>query len=86
MMICFGAAWPVSIYKSIKSQSNDGKSLGFMCIVLLGYFCGIGHKIIYNMDNVIWMYIFNCLLVSIDIGLYFRNRKITKTKELEIAA
>ncbi|MBI9017683.1 MAG: hypothetical protein JEZ07_10545 [Phycisphaerae bacterium] len=75
MMACFGAAWPVSIYKSIKSRCNDGKSLYFMIIVLLGYICGVIHKYFYNMDNVIWLYIFNSLLVFIDLGLYYRNHK-----------
>ena len=27
MLICFGAAWPFSIYKSYTSRENTGKSI-----------------------------------------------------------
>jgi hypothetical protein len=27
MLVCFGAAWPVSIYKSLKTRAVAGKSL-----------------------------------------------------------
>ncbi len=78
MLICFGAAWPFSIYKSIKSKSVDGKSPMFLMIVLLGYLSGIMHKILYNYDIVIYLYIINFLMVSIDLYLYFRNSKLNK--------
>lgn len=80
MLICFGAAWPFSIYKSIKSKSVDGKSPMFLMIVLLGYLSGIMHKILYNYDIVIYLYIINFLMVSIDLYLYFRNSKFNKEK------
>jgi hypothetical protein len=37
MRVCFGAAWPFSIYKSYKSRINKGKSLGFLIVVIIGY-------------------------------------------------
>jgi len=37
MLLCFGAAWPFSIYKSYKSKSVDGKSPYFLVILILGY-------------------------------------------------
>jgi len=75
MLVCFGAAWPTSIYKSWKSGSNSGKSLYFLSIVLVGYGSGILHKILYSPDIVIFLYILNFIMVSTDILLYFRNKK-----------
>jgi hypothetical protein len=33
------------------------------------------HKVFFNFDNVIYLYITNFSLVSIDTALYLRNRK-----------
>lgn len=73
MLLCFGAAWPFSIYKSYKSASVSGKSLVFLLILLLGYLAGIMHKLFYSYDRVIILYIINCIMVSIDTALYLRN-------------
>lgn len=75
MLVCFGAAWPVSIYKSWTSRSVDGKSLFFLVIVQAGYIAGILHKIFFYYDAVIILYFVNFFMISIDILLYFRNRK-----------
>jgi len=77
MLLCFGAAWPVSIYKSYKSRQNTGKSVMFLFIILLGYAAGITHKIIYSLDPVLYLYILNSIMVSTDICLYFRNKKLS---------
>ena len=78
MLICFGAAWPLNIYKSIKSRETAGKSLPFLFVIDAGYVAGITHKIIYSFDNVIFLYILNFLMVTTDIFLYFRNRRLEK--------
>lgn len=44
MLICFGTAWPFSIYKSWKSRACAGKSVIFLYIVLVGYAAGITHN------------------------------------------
>jgi hypothetical protein len=75
MLVSFGCAWPASIYKSYKSRENAGKSLGFLLIIFFGYICGMAHKILYNLDGVIWLYIINGSLVLLDIGLYGRNAR-----------
>ncbi len=82
MMICFGAAWPFSIYKSYTSRSNQGKSLLFLIVVEIGYISGIIHKILYSFDLVFYLYAFNMLLVTTDILLYKRNSKYTPKKAL----
>ena len=76
MLLCFGAAWPLSIYKSWKSKSIAGKSVVFLFVVLLGYCAGIIHKVLYSMDFVIYLYALNGLMVLVDIGLYYRNKKL----------
>jgi hypothetical protein len=78
MLVCFGAAWPFSIYKSYTSRKNTGKSVIFLVIVLVGYMAGALHKIFYNLDFVIYLYILNGMLVIVDIALYYRNTLIEK--------
>jgi hypothetical protein len=76
MLVCFGAAWPLSIYKSYKSRKNSGKSVAFLFIIILGYISGIIHKLLYSFDLVIYLYLLNSIMVSVDIALYFRNKKL----------
>lgn len=45
MMLCFGVSWPMNISKSFKSRSNKGKSLLFLCFILIGYIAGIISKL-----------------------------------------
>lgn len=78
MLICFGFAWPVSISKSIKTKSIEGKSLLFMYIILLGYLFGMSHKIVNNLDFVVFLYALNFLMVFTDLMLYYRNKKLVK--------
>lgn len=78
MMISFGLAWPTNIYKSYTSRSVEGKSVKFLYIILLGYVFGILHKLIYNYDFVIYLYIINFLMVIADTLLYYRNLKNKK--------
>ena len=75
MLLCFGAAWPFSIFKSYTSRQNGGKSLLFLCVIVIGYVAGILHKVLYSMDVVIYLYALNGLMVLIDIALYLRNRR-----------
>jgi len=78
MLLCFGAAWPVSIVKSIRTKSTGGKSLFFLFIVIVGYLSGIVHKLLYKPDFVIWLYVLNVVMVSTDAVLWIRNRGIEK--------
>lgn len=74
MLICFGAAWPFSIYRSYRSRSVKGKSLVFLIIVMVGYLAGMLHKVFFNYDGVVYLYMVNFTLVAVDTGLYIRNR------------
>ncbi len=78
MLTCFGAAWPLAIYKSWRSRRTGGKSWPFLAVIAFGYLCGILHKAFYNYDGVIYLYALNLVLVLTDLGLYVRNRRLEK--------
>ena len=80
MLICFGMAWPFSIIKSFKSKSTNGKSIVFLIVLIIGYVAGIINKILYSNDIVLYLYILNLSMVSIDAILWFRNKKYEKFK------
>ncbi|GBF12504.1 MULTISPECIES: hypothetical protein [Tepidibacillus] len=75
MLLCFGAAWPFSIYKSYESRSIEGKSFLFLTILLIGYIAGILNKLFNSYDGVIYLYIINFAMVATDMALYIRNRR-----------
>jgi len=76
MLLCFGAAWPLSIAKSWRARSSKGKSVLFLFIILTGYIAGILNKTTNGLcrDPVLILYALNTLMVAADIALYFRNR------------
>ena len=76
MVICFGISWPVSIIKSYTSRTSKGKSIFFICFILIGYLFGIASKFMADQLNyVLVFYILNFIMVFIDLCLYFRNKK-----------
>jgi hypothetical protein len=78
MLVGFGFAWPFSIWRSYTSKQNGGKSLLFLYVILFGYICGVLHKIFYAYDLVIYLYILNAIMVSIDIALFYRNKHLVQ--------
>lgn len=82
MLICFGCSWPISVVKSYRSRTAKGKSVMFTYAIILGYICGILSKIAGgNINYVLTLYILNLVIVSADVVLYYRNRKLDKRKE-----
>ena len=71
MLACFAASWPVSILKSLRTKNVSGKSEFFLILILLGYISGVIYKILYNHNFATYVYMFNTLLVAIDLGLYY---------------
>lgn len=87
MVICFGVSWPLSIYKSYTSRSTKGKSPYFTIAIITGYVAIIIGKIVVQ-DYSGWLailkfvlYCVNLTMVSVDLSLYFRNRRIEKRQE-----
>lgn len=77
MLVCFGFAWPTSIYKSLKSKSIEGKSVLFLYVIIAGYIFGILHKIFNDLDFVVFLYALNALMVFVDLMLYYKNKKLS---------
>lgn len=72
MLVCFGLSWPVSIAKALRTHNVAGKSPVFMILIMIGYACGIGHKLTSNFDWVTGLYVLNMVMVAIDLVLYYR--------------
>ena len=84
MLLCFGASWPVNLSKAWKSRTAKGQSLLFLCLIDIGYVAGIAAKLLsksYMAEfsqkwYVLCFYILNLVMVSLDIIVYFRNRRL----------
>ena len=75
MLACFGLSWPISVYKSVKSRSTQGKSVVFIIAIIIGYISGIIGKIINKqLSYVLIVYCFNLIVVSVDLVLFFINK------------
>ena len=72
MLICFGLSWPISVVKTLRTKSVSGKSPLFIGVIILGYIFGLTHKLLYSIDWVIYLYVFNLVVCSIDFILYYR--------------
>mgnify|MGYP007049775364 CR=1 FL=1 len=83
MLLCFGAAWPASIHKSYTARTAKGKSIVFLGVIITGYISGIVNKLINSPDYVMYLYILNLIMVSTDMILYFRNKRLDELAEQE---
>ncbi|MFA6948449.1 MAG: hypothetical protein WCQ72_05665 [Eubacteriales bacterium] len=84
MIISFGVSWPLAIIRSYRSRSTKGKSVYFTIFICIGYICGIISKIMSGTYNLAFYFYFpNVLMVTTDICLYFRNRKIEKKAQIK---
>ena len=76
MLACFGLSWPISVYKSVRSRSTKGKSVFFIIAIIIGYVSGMIGKIVNDQITYVFLaYCFNLIVVSVDLGLFFINRK-----------
>ena len=79
MLVCFGLSWPISVVKNIKSKTAKNMSLRFILLIVVGYIAGISAKIILGSFNyVLVVYVLNLAIVSINIPVYFINKKYDK--------
>lgn len=81
MLLSFGVSWPFSIRKSYMARTTKGKSLVFLVLLIIGYISGILNKFLVRFDNAVYFYIANLIMVCIDTGLFFRNRRLDKLAE-----
>ena len=89
MLLSFGASWPMNVIKSYKVRTAKGKSLAFLCLIIFGYLAGIASKFtneaymasFSEKCYVLVLYCINTVLVSVDLCLYFRNRRLDRARE-----
>lgn len=86
MLLCFGAAWPINIAKTLKNRSAKGKSGLFLIVLIIGYIAGILHKLLFSRDIVMVLYIINLIMVAMDFALYLYYKKQDNLKETMEAA
>lgn len=86
MIVSFGASWPLNVIKAYKARTAKGKSLGFLLLILFGYVAGITSKLINEAYMasfatkwyVLFFYVLNFTMVSLDLIMYIRNRRLDK--------
>jgi len=77
-------SWPFNVIKSWRVRTAKGKSLLFLCFILIGYVAGITSKFVnpgFSFAEkwyVLFFYFLNFAVVSADLVLYFRNRRLDK--------
>ena len=77
MILSFGISWPINLAKAWRSRSTGGKSIMFDYFIGAGYVCGILSKILTHTFNLaFWFYFPNLIMVTCDIILYYRNKKL----------
>jgi hypothetical protein len=77
MLVSFAAAWPFNIIRSWKARTAKGSSLAFMVILEAGYIFGILNKFANDdADYVLFFYVFNFMLVLVNILIVLRNRRL----------
>ncbi len=84
MLICFGCSWPISLIKNIKARTAKSMSLQFILLIVFGYIAGISAKLISRKINyVLIVYLFNLIVVSMNIIVYFINKKHDRENEAQ---
>lgn len=89
MLVCFGASWPFSIAKALRTKVVKGKSPVFLGLILAGYVAGVSKMVVQRHERLAaaapgeavpvhwltWFYAALFLLVSLDFALYLRYRR-----------
>ena len=76
MLVCFGISWPVNLIKNYRAGTAKNMSLMFILLILAGYVAGIAAKLVtHRINYVMAVYIFNLVMVSGNLAVYFINRR-----------
>ncbi len=90
MVVCFGISWPLNIIKAWRSRSSKGISLPFYFFIWIGYVFAFAGKFTLIAANaphpwyetvhwyVMFFYVLNIVMVTVGIGIYFRNKHLDK--------
>ena len=86
MLICFGLSWPINTMKAYKARSAKNMSLPFILLIIFGYMAGICAKLLMNQTNyVLVVYFINLAVVTLNLMVYFRNKRLDERVEVVIA-
>ena len=91
MILCFGASWPFNVMKSYRARTAKGKSLLFLILIEVGYVAGIAAKLANpaymaafgEKWSVLFFYVLNFIEISVDVGLYFRNKRLDEIADAQ---
>lgn len=82
MLLCFGLSWPISVVKNLKAKTAKSTSLPFILLIISGYVAGIAAKFYsHNINYVLAVYIFNIVMVSANLVVYFINKRYDRLEE-----
>lgn len=69
MLACFFSSWPFAVWKTWRTKTAAGKSFTLLWLLFIGYLLGILHKVIYNLDIIVLLYILNGAFVLTELVL-----------------
>lgn len=89
MVVSFGASWPLNAMKAYRARSAKSTSPIFLGLIFVGYIFGIMSKFLNESYMasfatkwyVLIFYFINLITVSINIGLYIRNKRLDTLRE-----
>ena len=87
MLLCFGFSWPINARKAWVARTAKGKSPAFLCLILIGCIAGVASKFVNPHFDfatkwyVLFFYALNFCMVSVDLAIYFRNKKLDAQRE-----
>lgn len=81
MLICFGISWPLNLVKAYKARTAKGTSLASILLIITGYLAGIAAKLTGgDLNYVLAAYLFNVVVVSLNLTVYCRNVALDKKR------
>ena len=80
MLVAFSIGWYLSIAKMLVTRTAQGKSAGFVVLVLIGYAAGASAKLLRAaeggaLDWVVFIYLWNGLVCAVDLALVLRYQR-----------
>ena len=82
MLICFGLSWPINTMKAYRARSAKNMSLPFIMLIIFGYVAGISAKLMTSqMNYVLAVYFLNLSVVTVNLLVYFRNKRLDEMEK-----
>ena len=78
MLLCFFAAWPMSVVKSYRARTTTGKKSRISDYDYCRLCCWNCEQVYERRRLCDYFYVINLLIVGVDLVLYFRNLRLDK--------